>query len=82
MLEAKKLPIWKGLIITKAGTHSLQFLIDLLPAEDINKIYSNVVENNFLEICNNEFGFHFVQKMLYRLDTAQFVEKIKENLGE
>ena len=53
LLEEKRLPLLKELIKTKAGTHSLQSLLDFLSDEDISKIYTKMLEENLLEICTD-----------------------------
>ena len=46
LLSEEKVCKLKDLIKTKAGTHSLQALLDFLSDEDINKIYEEVINKN------------------------------------
>lgn len=51
------------ILMSKAGTHSLQSIISLIDENSLMKVY-DFIKNEEVELCNNEFGTHFMQKLV------------------
>ena len=51
------------ILMSKTGTHTLQAIVQLLDAGNRQKIYDLIMGKEEM-LCNNEFGTHFMQKMV------------------
>ena len=51
------------LLMTKTGTHTLQAIVQLLDVGSRQKVYELIYGQEAI-LCNNEFGTHFMQKMV------------------
>ena len=60
---------------TKAGTHSLQSIISLLDPHSLLKVY-DLIQGSEIDLCNNEFGTHFMQKLVEIQINYEFIYKI------
>ena len=53
---------FREILKTKTGTHTLQTIITSLDIDGIRQVY-NMVEGQKVQLCNDEFSTHFIQKL-------------------
>ena len=69
-----------SLVLSKAGTFSLQETLKFLDHEDIGEIIGAIYED-LTQICTNEYGTHFIQKLLHFSRNHCLISYLLENMA-